>query len=257
VERHVTLVYQRIYYPLSKHTFFSLAELQKAVAELLVPFNDYLFSHGAASRRSQFIDIEKEFMQPLPMGIYSIRHYKKAKVQRTSHVHLNDDRNYYSCPYRFTGMDVDIQYNQDLVEIFHKQERIASHRRCYKAGHYTTVAEHMPSTHQYYGKWNPAFFENWAGKCGPDTLAYIQRLLKQYSYPEVAYKQAQGILSFMKTYGNVRLEKACKRALEFHIASYHTIEKILKNRMDMEEPQEEPPTRIPKHNNIRGAENYK
>lgn len=257
VERHVTLVYQRIFYPLSRHTFFSLSELNDAVSDLSVTFNDHLFSHGAASRRSQFIDIEKEFMQPLPTGIYSLRYYKKAKVQRTSHVYLNDDRNYYSCPYRFTGMQVDIQYNGDVVEIFHNQERIAGHKRCYKAGHYTTVAGHMPSAHQFYGKWNPAFFEDWARKSGPDTLAYIQRLLGQYPYPEVAYKQAQGILSFIKMYGSDRLEKACKRALEFHVSSYHTIEKILKNRMDMIEPQEEPSSPRPAHKDIRGAKNYR
>jgi hypothetical protein len=91
---------------------------------------------------------------------------------------------------------------------------------------------------------------------GPDTLAYIQRLLSQYSYPEIAYKQAQGILSFVKLYSQDRLESACKRALEYHKASYHTIENILKNRLDLDDAPMEPEVIIPAHSNIRGADHY-
>lgn len=59
VERSVELVYQRIYYHLRKHTYFSFKDLNKAIAELLEGYNDYLFSPGGGSRRSYFIDLEK------------------------------------------------------------------------------------------------------------------------------------------------------------------------------------------------------
>jgi len=42
VENAVHLVYQRIFYPLSKMTFFSLIELNAAIAELLVKYNNYI-----------------------------------------------------------------------------------------------------------------------------------------------------------------------------------------------------------------------
>lgn len=256
VERSVELVYQRIYYPLSKFTFFDIKELNQAIEELLEPYNDYLFSHGGGSRRSQFVDLEREYMQALPSGSYSIRQYKRAKVQKTAHVYLSQDRNYYSVPYRFTGMRVEVQYNLDIVEVFYNYDRIALHKRSYKAGHYTTVGDHMPSSHQAYQQWSPEHFENRARQIGPQTFEYIQRLLGQYSYPEIAYKQSLGILSFGKHYGEQRLENACKRALEYHKASYHTIAGILKNRLDMvNEPTEQPLT-IPEHTNIRGAASY-
>jgi transposase len=257
VERAVALVYQRIYYPLSKFAFFSLEELNEAISELLIPFNDHLFSHGDGSRRSHFIALEKEYLSPLPAGSYSIRYYRRAKVQKTAHVYLSEDRNYYSVPYRFTGMYVEVQYNQDIVEVLYNSERIALHKRSYRAGHYTTLKDHMPSSHQAYSQWNPEYFEDRARRMGPDTLAYIQRLLSQYSYPEIAYKQAQGILSFVKLYSQDRLESACKRALEYHKASYHTIENILKNRLDLDHTPQEQEIIIPEHPNIRGADHYR
>lgn len=196
VERAVTLAYQRIYYPLSRHVFFSLDDLNAQIAALLEHYNDYLFSHGGTTRRQQFIDTEKEWLQPLPRGRYHLRQYKRAKVQKTCHIYLSEDRNYYSVPYRYQGLHVEVQYNQSSVEVFYNYTRVANHKRCFKPGHYTTQADHMPSSHQAYNAWNPQFFEDKAALVGEHTLAYLQKLLLRYTYPEIAYKQCQGILSF-------------------------------------------------------------
>lgn len=257
VERAVELVYQRIYYPLSRHTFFSLDELNVEISNMLVAYNDYLFAHGGTTRRQQFIDTENEWLQPLPQGRYHLRQYRRAKVQKTSYIYLSENRNYYSVPYRYQGHHVEVQYNHVSVEIFYNHTRIASHRRCFTPGHYTTVSEHMPSTHQVYNGWSPQFFEDKAALAGNNTLLYIQRLLGQYSYPEIAYKQCQGILALGKDYTIQRLEQACHRALEYHKAGYHTIERILKAGLDqLEEPLAALPT-IPEHVNIRGAAAYR
>lgn len=237
--------------------FFDIQELNDAIAKLLVSYNDYLFSHGDGSRRSHFTDWEKEYLSPLPCGTYSIHYYRRGKVQKTAHVYLSEDRNYYSVPFRFTGMYVEVQYNHDIVEIFYNYERIALHKRSYKPGHYTTTGEHMPSSHQAYNQWSPEYFQDRAKQIGLFTLAYIERLLTQYSYPEIAYKQSLGILSFIKLYNQDRLEKACKRGLEYHKATYHTIANILKNRLDMVEVDIATGSLIPEHDNIRGQDHYK
>jgi len=90
----------------------------------------------------------------------------------------------------------------------------------------------MPSSHKVYNDWNPLYFEQRASAIGASTLEYIRRLIAQYNYPELAYKQAQGILSYAKAYGATRLNNACKRALLHHWASYQTISNILKNGLD-------------------------
>lgn len=58
VEGAVKLVYQRIFYPLSKMTFFSLVDLNSEIAKLLTAYNDYLLTHLGVSRRQQFLMIE-------------------------------------------------------------------------------------------------------------------------------------------------------------------------------------------------------
>jgi transposase len=168
---------------------------------------------------------------------------------------MSEDRNYYSCPHRFIGLSVEIQYNQDMVEIFYRQERIAFHKRSYKPGKYITVGDHMPSSHRHYNDWNPEYFGKRASKIGPNTRDYIDKLISQYDYPEVGYKQAQGILGFVKSYGPERLENACKRALGFEKSTYHTIEKILRNRMDIADLFSAENHVTPEHKNIRGSYN--
>ena len=258
VEGAVSLVYQRIYYPLSKHTFFSLGELNKAIKELLIDYNDYRFQNRDTTRRAQFVELERQALQPLPPQPYEMRHYKRARVQKISHIYLSVGKNYYSVPHRYIGCQVEVQYTSKTVEIFYNSQRIAHHRRSYKPGSYTTNPDHMPSTHQAYNDWNPEWFTKRAGQVGSHTQAYITKLIGQYNYPEIGYKQAQGILSFSKTYGPRRLERACKRAGLHHRAAYRTIENILKNNLDyLDEPEPESEKPIPEHPNIRGASYYK
>ena len=257
VERSVTLVYQRIFYPLDKQTFFSLKELNVAIAEQLVLYNDYLFSHGGSTRRSQFIDMEKEHLTPLPLSTYNLRYFRRAKVQKISHIYLNADRNYYSVPHRYIGHHVEVQYNNDTVEVFYNFQRIAKHQRCFRPGNYATIADHMPSSHQVYNHWSPVYFEQRAQAVGPSAQQYIRQLIAQYSYPELGYKQAQGILALVKTHGATRVENACKRGLFYHKSSYQTIVNILKNKLDTLEEEVQQTFHIPEHENLRDTSIYR
>jgi len=255
VEGAVKLVYQRIFYPLSKHTFFSLEDLNEAIMGYLKVHNEELcLQNRKTTRYQRYLEVEKEHMSELPPGPYQAREYRRAKVQKVSHIFLSEDRNYYSVPYRYIGCQVEVQYNTERVEVFFNNERIATHMRCYKPGHYTTVNTHMPSTHQAYNDWSPEHFENRAREVGEHTHKYIQRLISQYTYPELGYKQAQGILSFLKAYKPHRIENACKRGLEYRKSSYHTIENILKNNLDLDQGLFGVPfSQIPSHENIRGG----
>jgi len=115
----------------------------------------------------------------------------------------------------------------------------------------------MPSAHQAYSEWSLEYFVKRAQYIGPDTVAYIERLILQYNYPEKGYKQAQGILAFKKQYGAERLEKACKRAFIYSRSQYGTIETILKKGLDQQELFDGPTDhQISAHENIRGSKYY-
>jgi len=256
VENAVKLVYQRIFYPLSKGQFFSLADLNRQIAILLESYNQYRFQHLPYTRKELFIETEKPLLGALPANSYSIRHYARGKVQKMGHVFFSADKHYYSVPYRYVGAQVQIEYNQDIVEIYHNRHRIALHRRDYRPGQYTTVKEHMSSTHQYYASWSPEFFTKKGACISKEVGLYIEKLIAQYNYPELGYKQAQGILSLVKVYSKERLSRACQIGLQADKFRYQIIANILKNHMDEQPEPGLHTSQIPLHSNIRGAQAY-
>ncbi len=256
VEGAVRLVYQRIFYPLDKITFFSIEALNKAVKEKLTAYNNYVMKQMETSRSRLFLDIEKPYLGKLPSEPYEMKEYRRAKVQKMGFVYLHEDKNYYSVPFRYTGHNVEVQYNSDMVEIYHQYQRIAMHKRSYRKGAYIKKDEHLSSYHKFYQDWSPDFFLSWAKKLGTNTEAYIDKLLKQDTYPEIAYKQCLGILHLKSEYPVQRVDKACEMALGYSRYGYRIIKNILANKKDMETPQTIPEPHIREHINIRGAEVY-
>lgn len=258
VENAVQLSYQRIYYPLREMTFFSLEDLNSEIRKLLVNYNNMLFKRKEASRRELFQSIERGSLKPLPAGIYQLRDYTRAKVQKIGYVYFSPDKSYYSVPYRYIGKSTQIHYTRDIVEVYHYHERIAFHKRSSLKGNYNTIKEHLSSTHRKYLDWSPEYFKKQAAVLGPNVLACVNDLFIESDYPETAYKRAMGIIQLSKGYGRDRLDAACNRAIYAKAVSYNRIKNILENNLDRVAP-EEPDTKqshIPSHENIRGASNY-
>lgn len=256
VEGAVKLVYQRIYYPLSKQTFFSISELNKAIKEKLTEYNAFQMKQLGTSRFKHFLDYERSYLSSLPSQPYELKEYKKAKVQKMGFVYLHEDKNYYSVPFRYIGNDVEVQYNSEDVEIYYKSERIANHKRNYKRGAYTKKDDHLSSSHKFYKDWSPSYFISWARKSGDHVAAYTEKLLNQNSYPEIAYKQCLGIINLKKDYPEERLDKACEIAMDQYRYGYRIIKNILANKMDISDNSSTADPHITEHSNIRGAEFY-
>ena len=79
---------------------------------------------------------------------------------------------------------------------------------------------------------------NWAAKIGSDVERMIINVLESRQHPEQAFKVCLGIINLSKKYGDIRLDKACKRSLEFHNYSYKAVKNILEKGLD--KIQEEP-----------------
>ena len=256
VEGAVKLVYQRIFYPLSRMTFFSIEALNKAIREKLIEYNNYQMAQLETSRYKQFVDIEKPYLESLPPQPYELKEYKKAKVQKMGFVYLHEDKNYYSVPFRYIGQHVEVQYNSEDVEIYYNSQRIAIHKRNYRKGSYTKIDEHLSSSHKFYQDWSPNYFLSWAKKSGDYVEAYVGKLLQQASYPEIAYKQCLGVINLKSLYTPQRLDSACKMALNQSRHGYHIIKNILANKMDLADQTTVTKPHITRHINIRGAEFY-
>lgn len=256
VEGAVKLVYQRIFYPLSKMTFFSIAELNEAIRELLVKYNNYVFQLTSYSRRELFLSTEKQYLKPLPTTPYELRQYRRAKVQKMGYIFLSEDKHYYSAPYRFIGKHVEVRYTQSVVEIFYNHERLCTHKRDRQPGKYSTQKEHLSSAHKAYSEWSLSFFQLKGENIGPETVKYITRIILQYSYPEIGYKQAMGIVQLARLYEKVRIENACRRAQVLQHCSFRTIDNMLRSGADQLEVPLADNNHIPTHENIRGGNHY-
>ena len=170
--------------------------------------------------------------------------------------HVEVDGHYYSVPYALVRRQLEVRTTATTVECIDRGQRVASHVRSSLKGCHTTVAEHMPEKHRRMGQWTPERFIRWAEKIGPHSAALITTVLGSRRHPQQAFRSCLGILRLAKTYGDVRLEAAARRALAIGGHSYRSVESILAHRLD-EKPAEQLELAAPvEHHNIRGASYY-
>lgn len=129
--------------------FFSLNEVNEAVAEKLEELNSREFKQRPGTRRSAYLEEEQAYMLPLPAVPFEAAVWSMAKVPND--YLISDGKNKYSVPYNLIGEKVDIRVTKNLVEVYYHGSRVASHRRLQTLQHDPLVKlEHMPESHQKY-----------------------------------------------------------------------------------------------------------
>lgn len=260
VEAHVKIVYQRIYATLRNQTFYTLQELSEAVGQKLREHNGKNFQKRTYSRYDQFMAEELRCLQPLPDQPYKMQKYTQAKVQKNYHIMLGEDKHFYSVPFMYVGKMVQVTYTTEVVEIYNQMVRIAIHPREGKPFDYTTVDDHMPEAHRYYGAsqgYRGSDFLNMARKIGSHTHDYVEKMLQSRKHEAHAYIGCLGLLRLgsQDSYGPGRLETACGMGLQLMRHNYKTIESILKNNTDKQQPSsgDDPACT---HENLRGPDAF-
>lgn len=255
VEVGVQIVERWILARLRHHPFFSLPELNAAIRTSLDELNRRPFKKLPGSRLSLFEQIDRPAMRPLPPEPYVFAEWKKARVHIDYHVQV--DGHYYSVPYQLVKQPLDVRLSANTVECFHKGQRVASHPRSHQKGRHTTIAEHMPQAHQAYAQWTPQRLIHWAEKTGPATAQVMAAILASRPHAQQGFRSCLGIMRLGKTYGDDRLEAACRRALAIQATSYKSIESILRHRLDQAPlPTSASGTTQLRHPNIRGADYF-
>ena len=251
----VQLVERWILAVLRNRTFFSLDELNREIARLLVRLNDRSFKKLPGTRRELFEKLDKPALRPLPDQHYQFAEWKKVRVHIDYHVEI--DGHYYSAPYSLVKKQLDARFTATTVECFHKGQRVASHVRSRLKGRHTTIPEHMPRSHREYAQWTPQRIIRWAEKTGPATAGLIQQILQRRHLPQQGFRSCLGILRLGKGFGDERLEAACRRALTLNACSYKSIESILRKGLDRQPlPEQQELDLVVEHDNIRGADYY-
>ena len=153
---------------------------------------------------------------------------------------------------------MDARATAGVVEIFHMGERVAAHARSYEPYKYTTLPEHRPPEHQAFAEWTPERMIEWAAKTGPAAAMTAKKIMSSRPHPEQGYRACLGILtSLVNSFGALRVEAACCRALKFNTCSFQSVRSILKSGLDRQSAAGEmAQASLPFHENIRGGQYY-
>lgn len=256
VESTVQVVEQSILAPLRDRNFFSLAELNAAIAPLLIALNDRPFQKQPGSRRSVFEELDRPALRSLPPSRFELAEWKKARVNIDYHIDVLG--HYYSVPYKYVRAQLDVRITATSVECFDGRSRIASHMRDHRRGQHTTLSEHMPEKHRRYAECTPELITQWAARIGEAMTQLLARIVESRAHPEQGYRTCLGILRLSKVYGDERLESAARHALAIGSKTYPSVESILKNGIDLRPNDRHALTHAPlvTHDNIRGPQYY-
>ena len=220
---------------LRNEQFFSLSELNRAIRQKMEAFNRRPFQKKEGSRYEIFRDEELPLLAPLPATPYELAEWKQATVQFNYHISFAGML--YSVPHEYIKRKVDVRVTDKTIEIFYNHNRIASHRRLYgRKGQYSTVTEHMPTSHQQYLEWNGDRFRKWAERIGSSTHQVVDAILTSKRVEQQSYRSCMGLLKLADKYSANRLEAACRKALSFTATpSYKSIKNILDTGSDQTE----------------------
>jgi transposase len=254
VELSVQLVERWILARLRKLQFASVDEVNEAMAPLLEHLNGRPFQKLPGCRASVFKEIDAPALMALPPQAWEWAVFKTVRVHIDSHIEFEAHR--YSVPHALVGLALELRITAGAVEVVHRGQRVASHRRSAHPGGFTTVAEHLPERHQAQAQWTPERLVHWGERIGMACALTVRRMLERQKHPEHAYRACLGLLSLSKRYGDARLEAACALACTLGTCRYTHIRDILVNRRDLLPERTTPEWTSPSHAHVRGADYY-
>jgi len=255
VEAAVLLVERWILARLRNRRFFSLAELNAAIEQLLVELNARSFKKLPGCRRSAFESIDRPALRPLPAARFELARWKRARVNIDYHVEF--DGHYYSVPHRLVRTEVELRITSTTLEVIAGNRRLASHVLSSRRGHHTTLPEHMPASHRAHHEWTPQRLIAWGERIGAATAAVVRWQMDNRPHPEQGYRACLGLQRLAREFTAPRLEAACARALSIAAPTYRSVASILKSGLDRQPlAAAEPRSALPLHDNVRGPDYY-
>jgi len=256
VEVGVQVVERWILARLRHRRFFSLAELNGAIAELLADLNQRPFKKLPGCRRSAFEALDAPALKPLPAQPMVLAQFKPARVNIDYHVAF--EGHYYSVAHQHVGAAVELRITATTLEVLLRRQRIAAHARSHRVGGFTTLAEHMPASHRAHRQWTPAKLIDWGERIGAATAAVVRWQMEHRAHPEQGYRACLGLMRLARQYGNARLEAACARAQSIRAPHYRSVKSILACGLDRQGGSAlgDSAAPMPTHGNVRGSGYY-
>lgn len=183
--------------------------------------------HGTTSRKPEvvYLEVEKEHLKPLPADDFIFSKSGTATVR--TDCHIVHESNYYSVPYTYIGMDVDVIEVNHLLKIYHAGKEIALHSLNENGkGEHVTDKSHYPSTKTITQEELLSSYRQKMSTVGTGALAFLEAFTNTEMYQCHHYRSISGILALQKKYGAEAVDKACARALHYGNITYRAVKRI-------------------------------
>ncbi len=118
VESMVQVAQRWILARLRNRTFFSLEELNAAIAVLLEDLNDRKMQKIGKSRRELWEQLDRPALTPLPAVRYEQAEWRTCRVNIDYHIEV--DRHPYSVPFQLLGEQLEARFTSTIVEVYYK-----------------------------------------------------------------------------------------------------------------------------------------
>jgi transposase len=228
VELAIKLVQRWILAKIRNEIFFTVAELNNRIRELLDYYNGKKIKKLDKSRKELFLELDKPALAALPINRYEFKNVRWRRVNLDYHIEV--EGSYYSVPYQLTGKEVLAKYNQRVIEVSYNNKIIALHPRL-ATGQASTTKEHMPDSHRRYAQVSPSSLIEQARAIGPLSGRLIEKIISEDKHPEKGYRSAYGILKVARKHKNDQeVELTSAKMLALDIKRVFHFESILKRK---------------------------
>lgn len=182
--------------------------------------------HGTTKEKpiDLFTQKEQEALKILPDKDFTIPTVTIRKVH--SDCHITIENNYYSVPAIYVGKSVEVEIGSEFIKVYCDNNQVALHTKITGKGQFSTILAHYPK-YKYFTNNSKEYLdscEKSMEKIGKYTKLLFELIVKEH--PNSWYRTVRGILSLNKTYTNLVIELACKRALHFNVTSYSKVKAI-------------------------------
>lgn len=255
VEAGVRFVQRAILGGLRHQTFFTLSEVNAAIAGRVDHINSFVMRRLGTTRRQLFEAIERAALKALPLEDYAYAQWKLARVGIDYHVEIEGF--FYSVPHMLMRAEVEVRSTERTIEVFHRGQRVAAHERRYGGRRHGTHREHMPSAHRRYAEWSHERFARWAATIGPNSESLILAVLAARPHPEQGFRTCLGILRLYRGVSKDRAEAVSAHALAIGALNSRSVASIIATGAERKAQRHghapDDDAAILTHANIRGA----
>lgn len=234
VEGTVGFAQRQLLNLLAEQEFYSIDEVNAAIAALLPRLNDRLMQNrDGDTRRSIFEREERTALRPLPAKPFVYMETRAMQAVPLNY-HVRVDNHEYSVPHALVGQKVQPRVGLHAIEVCHGGKVVARHARSNRPGHHTTAPEHMPEAHREQKDATPDGLRLWARTCGDATSRTVERFFDQ-KVPLQGLPSAQALRNLTKGHTKERIELACERAWALKMPSITGVKHALAILQDEED----------------------